>query len=119
MAGNASNEVVLAEVKIEKTPFREAFSAIQALLRENHLKVAIDPVHDILENFDNPRAFTLAKKDVALGDLLTSFCRYYGLDWKRSDDTIVFSLPRPRLQASTRYSSRPATAFVPQRVTFK
>lgn len=95
-AGNAPADVALAEVKIEKAPFREAFSTIQALLREKHLKAAIDPVHDIPANFDNPKAFTFAQKDAALGDLLTSFCRYYGLDWKQSGDTIVFSLPRPR-----------------------
>ena len=96
MAGPAPEKVVFAEVKIEKTPFREALSTIQALLQEKHLKAAIDPVHDIPENFDNPKAFTFAQKEATLGDLLTSFCRYYGLDWKRSGDTIVFSLPRPR-----------------------
>ena len=57
---------------------------------------AIAPVHHHPENFDNPLAFPFAGKNATLSDLLTSFCSYYGLNWKRSGDTVVFSLPRPR-----------------------
>lgn len=88
--------IVLAEVKMEDLPFRKAFPHIRSLLERQNLKAAIDPVHNIPGNFDNPRDFTFVRKNVPLGELLTAFCRYYGLEWSRSGETIIFSLPRPR-----------------------
>ena len=101
MAGPAPDRLVLDEVKMENLPFRKAFAAIQSILEKNHLEPAIDPVHDIPANFDNPGSFTFKEKDVVLGDLLTSFCRNYGLEWKLAGERVVFSLPRPRPQPTS------------------
>jgi hypothetical protein len=95
-AAPATNEIIITEVKMENVTFQKAFSDLHMLLQERDLQAAIDTVHDIPENFDNPRAFTLVGKNLPLSDLLTSFCRYYGLEWSRRGETIVFSLPRPR-----------------------
>jgi hypothetical protein len=101
MADPASDEIILHEVRMEQLPFRKAFSTVNALLAAKHLKAEIDPVHDIPENFDSPRTFTFLRNEVPLSHLLKCFCRYYGLECKRSGDTVVFSLPRPRPQPTS------------------